>query len=89
MGLPMMTVSELIEKLREFPADMPVTVTGFDEWGFDDLASFDVVDLKPVEPKSHGPAYERAEDVDGSEDGPPYKRIKSTGPAFKGLHLGR
>lgn len=83
-----MTVADLIAKLHEFPAEMLVLVGGFDEWGFDDLVDLQIVEVAPVAPRSHGPDYELAENVNGSEDGPSYKRSKSTGPAIFALSLG-
>ena len=84
-----MTVADLIAKLHQFPAETVVLVTGFDEWGFDGLGDFQIVEVAPVAPRSHGPRYELAENVNGSEDGPSYKRSKSTGPVITALHLGR
>ncbi|TIW05732.1 MAG: hypothetical protein E5V74_01720 [Mesorhizobium sp.] len=38
-----MTVAELIAKLSEFPSDMLVVVSGFDEGGFDNIDTIEKV----------------------------------------------
>lgn len=75
-----MTVAELIEKLKTFDQTLPVLVTGFDEWGCDPLASLDIVEVVPVKPASHGPAYEDARYVKAGE---------AVGDSFAALWFGR
>lgn len=69
------TVQQLIERLGDFPPDMPVVVSGFDECGYSDLRVIDEVEIAPVKASSHGPDYN---DQPGSV---------WIGPAFRACHL--
>lgn len=84
-----MTVADLIAKLHDFPVEMLVLVGGFDEWGFEPVDSFEIIEVAPVEQRSHGPSYTLTEDIKRREIGPAFHRIKTTGPAITALHLGR
>lgn len=50
-----MTVGELIERLRKYPADMPVVTPGFDESNYDDVGIpvVDSVVFCPDAPRGH------------------------------------
>lgn len=84
MATDLLTVAGLIEKLQQFPADMPVVTAGFDEWGFDHIGYIEPVVMTPVEQTSHGPAF-----VEPHEAARPAARYKITGESFTALCLDR
>ncbi len=61
-----MNVSQLIKSLQKFPDTMPVMVKGFDETGFDPVATLEIVELVRVAPEGksgHSGAFEEVEDA--------------------------
>ncbi|RWE37427.1 hypothetical protein [Mesorhizobium sp.] len=48
-----MTVAELIAKLSAFPASMPVVVSGFDEFGYEDVDTVAKVRLFEIGPGAY------------------------------------
>lgn len=73
-----MTVADLIAKLGEFPQDMLVVVSGFDESGYDPLDTIEVVRIEQLRlGASHSGRY-RDVDAGGAEP---------IGPPFDALHL--
>lgn len=59
-----MTVGELIERLEFYDRNMRVVVSGFDEGGYDDLKTIDVIGIKPYNLQgTHMPKFD-----DGQEE---------------------
>jgi hypothetical protein len=74
----MITVADLIERLKAFPADMPVFVSGFDECGLDPLKTIKQVKIVYRGGGGHAGAYDLVEDMHEEQ---------RKGEPFKALHL--
>jgi hypothetical protein len=63
-----MTVAELIAKLQTFPADMRVMVSGFDEAGYDDVGTVEIIkDIVDTGFIGHAGRYDELDQVDEAE----------------------